>query len=77
MRQGSLTRSFSGAQLPHARFTASRRPCRHVTRMGLFGLGVPELAVIVGITALVFGEYTSILLCGMYSSRKVLKIEWS
>ncbi|CAL8468629.1 g8169 [Coccomyxa elongata] len=33
----------------------SRRQHRMVTRMGLFGLGVPEIAVIAGIAVLVFG----------------------
>lgn len=27
-----------------------------VTRMGLFGLGVPEIAVIAGVFVLIFGE---------------------
>lgn len=30
-------------------------PCPQVTRMGLFGLGVPELALVAGAAALLFG----------------------
>lgn len=30
---------------------------RNVTRMGLFGLGAPEIAVIVGVVALVYGTH--------------------
>eukprot|EP00873_Tetraselmis_striata_P014843 jgi/Tetstr1/435107/TSEL_024075.t1 len=30
-------------------------PRRNVVRMGLFGLGVPEIAVIAGVAALLFG----------------------
>jgi hypothetical protein len=30
--------------------------CPQVTRMGLFGLGVPELALVAGAAALLFGE---------------------
>ena len=33
-----------------------------VTRMGLFGLGIPEVAVIAGIAVLVFGELQHSLL---------------
>jgi hypothetical protein len=33
------------------------RSARNVTRMGLFGLGAPEIAVIVGVVALVYGVY--------------------
>lgn len=36
---------------------AGPRPLRDVTRMGLFGLGAPEIAVIVGVVALVYGTY--------------------
>jgi hypothetical protein len=35
---------------------ASRPAPRQVTRMGLFGLGVPEIAVIAGVIALIYGE---------------------
>lgn len=34
---------------------SSRPAARRVAVMGLFGLGVPELAVIAGVTALIFG----------------------
>ncbi|KAK9787131.1 hypothetical protein WJX73_005756 [Symbiochloris irregularis] len=32
-----------------------RRPARQVTTMGLFGLGIPELAIIAGVATLLFG----------------------
>jgi hypothetical protein len=34
---------------------SSRPPARRVAVQGLFGLGVPEIAVIAGVTALIFG----------------------
>ena len=33
-----------------------------VTRMGLFGLGIPEVAVIAGVAVLIFGELQDSLL---------------
>lgn len=55
--------SLGGAMVPrtHLRI-AARQPSRNVTVMGLFGLGVPELAVIAGVVALIYGQsYGSLL----------------
>ena len=55
-RAPSSSSAFVGSSLPrvHLRAQARRAP-RQVTRMGLFGLGVPELAVIAGVVALIYG----------------------
>jgi len=42
----------SALVLPHL----SHSPMQRVTTMGLFGLGLPEVAVVAGIAVLVFGE---------------------
>jgi hypothetical protein len=50
--------SLAGTAMPtsHLR-TTGRNATRRVTTMGLFGLGVPELAVIAGVVALIYGEW--------------------
>ena len=55
-RAPSSSSAFVGRTLPQQRLLAAPRPVRQVTRMGLFGLGVPELAVIAGVVALIYGE---------------------
>ena len=57
-RAPSSSSAFMGHTVPqqHLRLAAPR-PTRQVTRMGLFGLGVPEIAVIAGVIALIYGMY--------------------
>eukprot|EP00193_Tetraselmis_chui_P015772 CAMPEP_0177787108 /NCGR_PEP_ID=MMETSP0491_2-20121128/21293_1 /TAXON_ID=63592 /ORGANISM="Tetraselmis chuii, Strain PLY429" /LENGTH=151 /DNA_ID=CAMNT_0019308389 /DNA_START=164 /DNA_END=619 /DNA_ORIENTATION=+ len=55
------SQSLTGTPLPRTfRHIPARRdvghvPRRNVVRMGLFGLGVPEIAVIAGVAAVLFG----------------------
>jgi Sec-independent protein translocase protein TatA len=56
LRAASTSSSFVGQQLVQQRLLATPRPARQVTRMGLFGLGVPEIAVIAGVVALIYGK---------------------
>lgn len=61
-RAPSSTSAFMGHTMPQQRLrlAAPRPTCRQVTRMGLFGLGVPELAVIAGVVALIYGTLPGI-----------------
>ena len=54
MGQGML---HNRRQLCHGVTARQRR--RTVTKMGLFGLGAPEIAVIAGVVALIYGELCS------------------
>ena len=56
-RVPSSSSAFIGHSMPQQGMRlAAPRPTRQVTRMGLFGLGVPELAVIAGVVALIYGQ---------------------
>ncbi|GMH36834.1 hypothetical protein BSKO_04707 [Bryopsis sp. KO-2023] len=58
LQRGIGARCFSDvrASSPGLRCSfGKRRGYRQVTRMGLFGLGLPEVVVIAGVAALVFG----------------------
>ncbi|KAL4431760.1 hypothetical protein ABPG77_002976 [Micractinium sp. CCAP 211/92] len=56
VRASSSSSAFMGSSMRRAPLRVSSRPAaRQVTVMGLFGLGVPELAVIAGVAALIFG----------------------
>lgn len=70
-RAPSSSSAFAGGCRLHAARLSlqARSPRRQVTRMGLFGLGVPELAVIAGVAALIFGEKGFV--CGLIASRGV------
>ena len=58
VRARSSSSAFMGSSMPRAPLRVSSRPAaRQVTVMGLFGLGVPELAVIAGVVALIFGAW--------------------
>ena len=47
---------MAGRSIPRAPMRAASRPSpRQLTTKGLFGLGVPEVAVIAGVAALIFG----------------------
>ncbi|KAK9809082.1 hypothetical protein WJX72_009099 [[Myrmecia] bisecta] len=48
-----MTALAASPVIMQAQIARSQR--RQVTRMGLFGLGVPEIAVIAGVVALIFG----------------------
>lgn len=54
-RVPSSSSSFIGRNISSQRIIAAPRPTRQVTRMGLFGLGAPEIAVIAGVVALIYG----------------------
>lgn len=57
LRPASSSSAFVGNSLRVAPLRAQTRPAaRQVCVAGLFGLGVPELAVIAGVAALIFGE---------------------
>lgn len=63
--------AFVGTKLPRTHLRASSRSSsRQVTRMGLFGLGLPELAVIAGVAALIFGRCRS---CAKWHGRNLLQ----
>ena len=48
---------IGGSSIPRSPMRMAPRPsARQVTVNALFGLGVPELAVIAGVAALIFGE---------------------
>ena len=58
LRAPSSCSGFMGHSMPQQGLRlAAPRPTREVTRMGLFGLGVPELAVIAGVVALIYGTF--------------------
>lgn len=58
LRAPSSSSAFMGHTVPQQGLRlAAPRPTRQVTRMGLFGLGVPEIAVIAGVVALIYGTY--------------------
>lgn len=58
VRASSSSSAFVGSSMRRAPLRVSSRPAaRQVTVMGLFGLGVPELAVIAGVAALIFGAW--------------------
>ncbi len=69
VRAPSSSSTFMGFTMPQQRLRlAAPRPARQVTRMGLFGLGVPELAVIAGVVALIYGKHHDQALAGKFPS---------
>jgi len=59
LRTPSSSSAFFGRTMHQQRILAAPRPARQVTRMGLFGLGAPEIAVIAAVVALIYGEIDS------------------
>lgn len=49
------SRTFSGSRIQHPLLYPRQQQQRGVVCQGLFGLGLPEIAVIAGVAAIIFG----------------------
>lgn len=78
VRAPSSSSAFVGKRLPRTHLRASSQcGSRRVVRMGLFGLGLPELAVIAGVAALIFGGWAGQALGGAgRSACTALRLCW-